>query len=214
MSQMPPGGPPNYPPNYPPYVPPGMQGPSGYSLPPTTRTSGAAITSLVCGLIMCIPFVTGLVAVITGFIGISTTSNPAVKGRGMAIAGLILGLLSLAGWGLLSIGSVALFHGSTAQRVFAKQYLADLSGGNIDQCVQHSSSRLTRDQIAGFSKQAQGWGTMNDTTVMAFSLDNNNGTFKGAVSGACKFNSGTHTFVMALIKESGVLKVDAFQWQQ
>jgi len=192
-----------------------MQGPSGYSLPPATRTSGAAITSLVCGLIMCIPFVTGLVAVITGFIGIGTTSNPAVKGRGMAIAGLILGFLSIAGWGLFGGGMLVLFHGSTAQRIFAKQYLADLSAGNIDQCVQHSSSKLTKAQIDGYSKQAQGWGTLNDTTVMAFSLDNNsNGTFKGAVSGACKFSGGTHTFVMALIKESGEMKVDSFLWQQ
>jgi hypothetical protein len=214
MSQMPPGGPPNYPPNYPPYVPPGMQGPSGYSLPPATRTSGAAVTSLVCGLIMCIPFVTGLVAVITGFIGIATTSNPAVRGRGMAIAGLILGLLSIAGWGLLGGGTAVLFHGSHAQRVFAKQYLADLSAGNVDLCAQHSSSRLTKDQIAVFSKQAQGWGALNDSTVFAFSLDNKNGTFKGAVSGACKFASGTHTFALTLVKESDALKVDSFQWQQ
>src|SRR5271156_6556428 len=103
MSQYPPGGtpgyppPPNYPPGMPPGMPPGFAG-QGYSMPASTRTSGAAITSLVCGLLGCVPFVTGLVAVITGIIGISATGNPAVRGRGMAIAGLILGLLSIGGW--------------------------------------------------------------------------------------------------------------------
>jgi len=182
-------------------------------LPPAGRTSAAAITSLVCGLIMCVPFVTGLVAIITGFVGISSTSNPAVKGRGMAVAGLILGFLSIAGWGLFGGGMLVLMQGSKPQRIFAKQYLADLSAGNIDQCVQHSSSRLTKDQLQAFAKQAQGWGTLNDTTVVAFSLNNNSGTFNGVVSGACKFSGGPHTFSMALIKDSGALKVDTFQWQ-
>ncbi len=213
MSQMPPGGPPNYPPNYPPYVPPGMQGPSGYSLPPGTRTSGAAVTSLVCGLIFCIPFVTGLVAIITGFVGLSTTSNPAVKGRGMAIAGLILGFLSIAFWAVCGGTTAFLFQHAGPQRVFAKQYVADLTAGNVDQCIQHSSKRLTADQIAALSKQAQGWGTLTDTTVFAFAFDNNNGNFTGAVSGICKFSSKPHTFSMTLVKESGVLKVDSFLWQ-
>jgi hypothetical protein len=211
MSQMPPGGPPDYPPNFPPYASPGTQ---GYSLPPQGRTSGAAITSLVCGLIFCVPFVTGLVAIITGFVGISATKNPAVRGRGMAIAGLILGLLSLAGWGLFGGGILVLIHGSGPERAFAKQYVSDLSAANIDQCVQNSSSRLTKDQIEALSKTTQGWGALNDTTVVAFSLNNNNGNFTGTVSGGCKFASGTHTFVMTLVKESGALKVDTFQWRQ
>src|ERR1700728_2634584 len=97
MSQYPPGVPPGYPPpNFPPGMPPGMG--QGYFMPGASRTSGAAITSLVCGLLGCVPLVTGVVAVITGIVGISATSNPAVKGRGMAIAGLILGLISVGLW--------------------------------------------------------------------------------------------------------------------
>jgi hypothetical protein len=190
-----------------------MQGPGAYSLPPGGTTSAAAVTSLVCGLILCVPFVTGLVAIITGFVGLSSTSNPAVKGRGMAVAGLVLGFLSIVVWGLFGGGMLVLIHGSGPQRVFAKQYLSDLSAGNIDQCVQHSSSRLTKDQIEVFAKQAQGWGTLNDTTVMALSLNNNSGTFGGVVSGGCKFSGGPHTFSMTLIKDSGALKVDTFQWR-
>jgi hypothetical protein len=131
----------------------------------------------------------------------------------MAVAGLVLGFLSIVVWGLFGGGMLVLIHGSGPQRVFAKQYLSDLSAGNIDQCVQHSSSRLTKDQIEVFAKQAQGWGTLNDTTVMALSLNNNSGTFGGVVSGGCKFSGGPHTFSMTLIKDSGALKVDTFQWR-
>ena len=56
------------------------------------RTSGMAIASLVLGLIpcMCVP---SLLAIIFGHIALSkiANSNGQLKGRGMAIAGLILG---------------------------------------------------------------------------------------------------------------------------
>jgi hypothetical protein len=209
MSQMPPGGPPNYPP----YVPPGMPGPGGYSLPPTTKTSGAAVASLVCGLIMCVPFVTGLVAIITGIVGISTTSNPAVKGRGMAIAGLVLGLLSVAFWAICGGTGAVLYQHAQPQRAVARQYVSDLVAGNIDQCEQHSSSNLTRDQIEKYSKLAQAWGTMNDLTVLGFMFESRNGTFSGSITGVCKFPTQAHTFTLTLVRESGELKVDTFRWQ-
>jgi hypothetical protein len=202
MSQMPPGGPPNFPPG----------APAGYSLPPSGKTSGAAITSLVCGLIMCVPFVTGLVAIITGFVGVSATKNPGVRGRGLAIAGIILGFISIVGWGLFGSAILALVHGSAPDRAFAKQYISDLSAGNVDQCVQNSSSKLTKAQIQANATQMQPWGTLQDTTVFAFSVNNNNGNYGGVVSGAAKFSGGQHTFALTLVKDSGTLKVDTFQW--
>lgn len=63
------------------------------------KTSGLAIGSLVCSLIMCCPLTTiigpllGLAAIIT--IG----SNPARKGKGIAMAGIIIGIIATAGWG-------------------------------------------------------------------------------------------------------------------
>ncbi|HEY1922777.1 MAG TPA: DUF4190 domain-containing protein [Tepidisphaeraceae bacterium] len=213
MSQMPPGGPPGYPPNYPPYVPPGMQMPGGYSMQPNVRTSGAAIASLVCGLILCIPFVTGLVAIITGIVGISTTGNPAVKGRGMAIAGLILGLINFGLWGAGGGAIAVAYQHAKPQRTLAKQYVSDLVAGNTDQCVQHSSVNLTRPQIEAYIKQAQAWGTMSDVTVFGFSVENNNGSFTGSINGVCKFGATAHAFSMTLVKESDEMKVDTFRWQ-
>ncbi len=57
-----------------------------------------AVASLVCGFLFCIPAITGLLAVLFGLVGFSRGKDPLRGGRGMAMAGLLLGLLSLAGW--------------------------------------------------------------------------------------------------------------------
>lgn len=84
--------------------PPSFGPPPGYGNPPPPtqpygtmpvqppRTSIAAVFSLICGLLGCF-VVTGIIAVITGIIGLSATKNPHVKGRGLAIAGIVTGLL-------------------------------------------------------------------------------------------------------------------------
>ncbi len=62
---------------------------------PMQRDSGAAIASLVMGIIAWtfLPFIAALVAIITGHIGISEVNNGngMVKGKGMAVAGLVMG---------------------------------------------------------------------------------------------------------------------------
>jgi hypothetical protein len=146
-------------------------GPGGYSLPAASTTSGAAVTSLVCGLLMCIPFLTGAIAILTGIIGVISTGKPTVKGRGMAIAGIILGLISIAGWSVAGLAGFALYRAGGPARVVARQYVADLSAGNLDQCLQHSSPAITKDQLDNISKTMQSWGAITDTTIFSFSID-------------------------------------------
>lgn len=62
-------------------------GPGGQ--PP--RTDGVSIASFVLSLLCC----TGLIGLILGFVGLSRTKNGQRKGRGFAIAGIVLGVLSL-----------------------------------------------------------------------------------------------------------------------
>jgi len=55
--------------------------------------------------VMCIPIVTGLLAAIFGWIGIRKSQQyPHVGGRGMALAGMILGIVSTVGW--IVVGTV------------------------------------------------------------------------------------------------------------
>ena len=83
-----PGG---QPPGIPPPVPYG-----GYAPIVPTVGNGLAVTSLVFGIIgFCIPILGGIVAIITGILGLSRTKDPRVGGRGLAIAGLVLGCISI-----------------------------------------------------------------------------------------------------------------------
>ena len=67
-----------------------------------------AIASLVCslaGVVFCgIPAVLG---VIFGFVGLSQTKDGARNGRGMAIAGLVVGLVVVLAWGALWVAVAA-----------------------------------------------------------------------------------------------------------
>jgi hypothetical protein len=92
--------------------PGGAYGPSPGAPP---RGNGAAVASLVCGIIALvlswIPFINvlalilGVVAVVTGIIGLRRTREPAVGGKGLAVAGLTTGIVGalLAVWVLASV---------------------------------------------------------------------------------------------------------------
>ena len=84
----------------PPLPPPVSTAPPGASspqyTPPTYRSnrlSRAALWSLICGILFFIPL-TALLAIVLGIVGIVKTSR--LRGRGLAISGLILGCLGLA----------------------------------------------------------------------------------------------------------------------
>lgn len=78
----------------PPYQPP----PPIVFVPPPRRTSGAAVTSLVMGLLglfggWCLCGVPCILAVVFGHIGAARTRSGEVAGHGMAVAGLVLGYI-------------------------------------------------------------------------------------------------------------------------
>ena len=69
-------------------------------MPMKQGNSGMAIASLVCSLVGIIPCfwgiqVMGLLGTIFGFIGLKQTKNGQRGGRGMAIAGVIIGIILL-----------------------------------------------------------------------------------------------------------------------
>lgn len=85
--------------------------------PQTPRTSGLAITSLVLGILSvmgaAILFLPPVFAVILGHVSLGQCKrDPGLGGRGMAIAGLVMGYLTLAMWllwllffgGLIALG--------------------------------------------------------------------------------------------------------------
>ena len=73
--------------------------PAGYGMyapPQPLQSNGPAVLSLIFGIVgFCVPAIGAIVAIIAGIMGISRTKNPKVGGRGMAIAGLVLGVVGL-----------------------------------------------------------------------------------------------------------------------
>ncbi len=61
--------------------------------------STLSVASLVCGVLCCFPFVTSALAVVLGYLGLQEVGrNPALKGRELAVAGMILGGLGMLSW--------------------------------------------------------------------------------------------------------------------
>jgi hypothetical protein len=70
---------------------------SHYASAAPPRTSGIAVASLVSSLIFCCP-ITTILGVLLGLVAlVSIGGNPARKGKGLAIAGIVLGIIFTAG---------------------------------------------------------------------------------------------------------------------
>jgi hypothetical protein len=59
-----------------------------------------AVASLILGIasLFCFGFITGIIAIILGGVALSKIGRGEASGKGMAIAGLILGIIGLVGW--------------------------------------------------------------------------------------------------------------------
>lgn len=85
------------------------------------RSNGVAIAALVCGIVALLlswlpginllAMLLGLIALICGFVGLGKAKDPTVVGgRGMAIAGIVTGLLALVVSVLVYVGLARLFN--------------------------------------------------------------------------------------------------------
>jgi Domain of unknown function (DUF4190) len=179
MSQYPPP-PPS--PGQPPFGQPPMQPPYGQQaygqpgFPPQPRgTSGAAIGSLICGILFCVPLITSLLAIILGFVGIKATGNNRAGGRGLAIAGLILGLLGIIGW---SIGGVTMVIGFAKAKEMASQncqpFVQAVSAGDYSKASAYSN--MPQEDMQTLHDQIAGWGALNNMSISGFNFQKNAGT--------------------------------------
>jgi Domain of unknown function (DUF4190) len=94
---------------YPQYGGPGGQ----YGAP--QRTNPLAIASLVCGIgQILLGLIAGIPGIILGFIALNQIKTKGEGGRGMAIAGIVLGFIGVVLFLILIIAVVAASHSSTS----------------------------------------------------------------------------------------------------
>jgi hypothetical protein len=191
-----------------PPFPPAMQ-PMEYGLtPPPRRGNGAAIASLVLGLLGCIPVLTSLLAVILGAVGIRKTRDPAVGGKGLAIAGLVLGLVGLLGWSVTGAVVGYAYVESKKAAPVAEQFLRDVSTGNVNAAVANSAG-MTSGQLQTNSDQMSQFGTLQTVNFTSSQITFNSLELGGIVT----FSTGQKTCTFTLVKQGGVYKVAAYQVQ-
>lgn len=203
------------------YPPPPGQYPPQYGQPqyggPPTKTSGAAIGSLVCGILGCIPFVTSLLAIILGFIGLGATSKPGVTGRAMAIIGLILGFIGILGW---SVGGYSIYWGFGKVQELAgegvKTFLTPLVEGDITKAVAETS--MSADEVAATREKIKGWGTLSAVkmTWNGMSAETANGQTNITMRGTATFSqAGDKQFRVVLDDKSspGKIKVRSLTFE-
>lgn len=75
-----------------------------------SRLSTSALLSFIFGILGCIPFVTGILAFFLGIVGLVTTGKPGVRGRWMAVVGIILAIVSIGAWSAAALGGWSLFN--------------------------------------------------------------------------------------------------------
>ena len=208
MSQMPTQPPPPPPPQQD-WQP--AQPLAGYGVVVPQRTSAAAVTSLVLGILGCVPLLTGLLAVAFGLAGIRTTRDPRIRGRGLAIAGLVLGLVSLAGWslfgGLIGVG----YARSRPARAVAEQFTTDLAAGDVTAAQSRCTAAVARPSLDAAAASMRPWGPLSDFTASNFNYSILNGTEICALTGVATFANNTRAdFSFRLVKQSGTFRVDSF----
>jgi Domain of unknown function (DUF4190) len=169
-----------------------------------------AILSLILGILGCVPFITGLFAVILGIVGIRKTRDPHVGGKGFAIAGIILGLISMTLWGLFGGGLYAAYVYGKPAREAAKQFAVDLASGNLDAAQARCTATISREDLTKAAENLKSLGAVQDTTFLSFNQRSTNGVTTFDLGGVAHFKGHTLPYLVRLVKEGDTFKVDGF----
>ncbi len=177
--------------------------------PAPNRTNAFAIASLISGLVGCVPFITSLLAIAFGVVGMRRARNSSVGGFGLAVAGLVLGIVGVLGWiafsGLLGIGYVQ----SKPAAAVAKQFLQDVSAGNTNAALNNSTG-FTAAQLQSQSAQLNAFGALQSVSISSFNYSAMNGQTAMHLGGTATFANTTKTCTFDLVKTNGVYRVTAY----
>ena len=198
----------------PPYgAPPTGAPPTGgapYGYPQQPKTNTWAIVSLVLGILGCVPFVTSLAAVITGFVGVGASKPPRpgmppVGGKGMAVAGIILGLIGLVGW---SAGAYGVYWGVGKVKELAVEpanvagasFISALSRGDTRAAAEQTTGDLSQADLDKLKGQIERLGAFKEFKINAFDVKNAGADqWRVTLGGTASFDKGNQAFTSSLV---------------
>jgi hypothetical protein len=168
--------------------------------PPAKSWCIAAIASLGCGLFLIVPFFAGLAALAMGIVGIRqiNASGSTLRGRRLAVAGIVLGLVNVVGW---SAYFTIISEISSPGRAVAQRFIADLNSGNPRAAQRDCVRTIVPDQLSAASDQVRGWGGVKSVAVLAITSNISDGVTTGSVHGTARTGSGTHAFELSTVSD-------------
>lgn len=175
--------------------------PPAYTPPPARKLSISSMLSLICGILGCVPFATGALAVLLGIIGMIRTSNPLKSGRWMAILGMVLGLMSLGVWTIFGGFIFAVVAGTQPVRTAAHDFIRDVAAGN-DVAAKAETLGMADEDYATIAAQIKEMGAFKDTLFPATIVTNDTANLGGAA-----------TFDKGVLEVTADLKKDATGWK-
>lgn len=191
-------------------IPPGVPNtPMDYTLSPTPRTNGFAIASFIVGLIGCVPLLSGILAIIFGILGIKTASRPGYGLKGLAIAGIVLGVLGILAWSGVVVGAYYALRYTSPPRMVAKQFAQDLSAGNGSAALAKSTG-ISQAKIDAEIAKLKGKGGIQDITLPMIHVNSTNGRTTWHFTGTITFKSGTASYDVDLLEQGKTYRVTQF----
>ena len=194
-----------YPPSSPQFSP---GGPAPYSMAPVAPPSnGWGLAALITGLVGgCLPVLGGLLACIFGILGIKR-ANQIHTGKGMSIAGLILGLISMASWAVAILGFggmiMALIGMTEAPRKSISEFIISIPTASPE-ALQAKTEGIDLDELKALQKTVKAWGTCTDVTTASTNVNNNHAELHGV---ATFTTGGTKSYHADLVQKGEVWKV-------
>lgn len=180
---------------------------------PNPPASGVSIASLVCGICFCVPMVTSVLAVIFGFVGIRKTRDPYVGGRGLSIAGLVLGVVGIGIW--LVVGSLVFLFWTTYTtelkevRDVSHRFVQALYDGKIDDALALATPEIDRKELATASAAMKSNGPFNEILADPLLIPADN-TFRWEIEGIAVFSRAQKHVSMRLVKQGTSYRVERF----
>jgi hypothetical protein len=197
----------------PPPPPPAGAIPQQYSLNPQSKTSGAAIGSLICGILGCVPWVTGLLAIVLGIVGIKNTKDPLTRGRGLAVAGLVLGCVSVVLWTLFGGAIFAFFKATGPAREQATAFVHDLDKGDVATAHTRVTSDISADELKLVADRMKTWGGVKSIKLVGMNMNAQAGKqTTTVVTGAVEFGNLNKSFTATLVKEGDTEKIREYRF--
>jgi hypothetical protein len=189
---------------YPPPAPP----PPGFApgpVPQGSQSNGLAITSLIMGILSCIPGV-GLLAILFGALGLGKAKDPRIGGKGLAIVGIVLGLISIVAYVAIGYG---VYWGVGKFKAMAEpgvKFFEALDKGNLAEAKTYTTGNISDAELTRLRDTIKSMGELQDPKPTKFDMKDN----VLDVAGTAVFEKGTKNYKFRMLKVGDQFKVDQF----